>query len=145
VKLNGTNNANKNASNNKNGNISMSQASMQLVAPPISTFQNIAFEELLAQYEGLEQKIQSSVQLNQALLMSSNLKETSGVINGQSIAEVNGGEPNQNLIDTAKVGQNGDNTGGSYFYKADYMSDLTKKCASKDLSQINKLLANIGT
>jgi hypothetical protein len=57
VKLNGTNNTNKNVSNNKNGNISLSQASMQLVAPPISTFQNIAFDELLAQYEGLEQKI----------------------------------------------------------------------------------------
>ena len=32
------------------------------------------------------------------------------------------------------AGAEGLNTGGSYFYKADYIADLSKKCASKDIA-----------
>ena len=37
------------------------------------------------------------------------------------------------------------NTGGSYFYKTDYIADLTKKCATKDIAQVSKILTNMGT
>ena len=43
------------------------------------------------------------------------------------------------------AGPEGLNTGSSYFYKADYIADLSKKCASKDMDQVSKLLTNIGT
>ena len=36
-------------------------------------------------------------------------------------------------------------SGGTYFYKQDYMSDLSKKCASKDFAQVSKILTNMGT
>ena len=35
-------------------------------------------------------------------------------------------------------------TGAPYFYKQDYLADLTKKCASKDFEQVSKLLGNLG-
>ena len=37
------------------------------------------------------------------------------------------------------------NTGPSRFSKADYIAALSKKCASKDIDEVSKLLTNIGT
>ena len=38
----------------------------------------------------------------------------------------------------------GVSTGAPYYYKQDYMADLTKKCATKDFEQVSKLLGNLG-
>ena len=35
-------------------------------------------------------------------------------------------------------------TGAPYYYKHDYLADLTKKCASRDFEQVSKLLGNLG-
>lgn len=50
--------------------------------PPVQTFENAPFKELMSQYEGVHHKIQPTIELQQALLMSTNFKEGAGIVNG---------------------------------------------------------------
>ena len=52
--------------------------------------------------------------------------------------------PRQTVTDKVGSAPDGATTGAAYFYKQDYMADLAKKCASKDFTQVSKLLGNLG-
>ena len=79
----------------------------------------------------------ANVNTMQNIIPQNSVVQTSSTSNGH-VAGVNGNE---------KIGTtpDGTSTGGNYFFKQDYMSDLTKKCASKDFAQVSKLCTNIGT
>ena len=118
-----------------------------MAGPGISTFENTAFNDLMNQYEGSQQRIQPAIELNQAFQLSTNLKEAAGIVNGSQMLAPSQ-VPNSNQLGGGdKVGSApGDaDAGGSYFYKTDYISDLSKKCSGKDFAQISKLLTNMGT
>lgn len=53
--------------------------------PPISTFENAGFNDLMNQYEGTQQRIQPAIELNQAFQLSTNLKEAAGIVNGSQM------------------------------------------------------------
>lgn len=90
----------------------------------------------MSQYEGVHHKIQPTIELQQALLMSTNFKEGAGIVNGTQITG-SGPLPHSNqLTKSDKVGSapDGGDAGASYYYKQDYLSDLSKKCQSKDFA-----------
>lgn len=79
--------------------------------------------------------------------MSTNFKEAAGIVNG-SVMLGPALNPNSNQLGLGdKVGSapDGVDAGASYFYKTDYIADLSKKCSGKDFAQISKLLTNMGT
>lgn len=109
----------------------------------------------------------STIELNQAMLMTTNFKETAANINNmQAVASaknsnnlsnsagssglqgstksatktVNGGSYREKVGSTPEAVS----SGASYYFKQDYMADLTKKCATKDFEQVTKLLTNLG-
>lgn len=49
---------------------------------PLQSFEKANFEELLSHYEGVNAKVKPTLELAQALLMTSNLKEAAGNIQG---------------------------------------------------------------
>lgn len=78
--------------------------------------------------------------------MSTNFKEAAGIVNGTQISGAGPMQHSNLLIKGDKVSSapDGADGGGSYFYKQDYVADLSKKCQSKDFEQVSKLLTNIG-
>jgi hypothetical protein len=66
--------------------------------------------------------------------MSTNFKEAATIVNGTQITGGNDNQPSNSLIKGDKVGSapDGGDAGASYFYKQDYVADLSKKCFSKD-------------
>jgi hypothetical protein len=113
----------------------------------VATFENAAFDDLMNRYEGSQQRLQHTIELNQAFQLSTNLKEAAGVVNGsQMIAPAHVPGSNQlGIGDKVGSAPDGADAGASYYYKADYIADLTKKCSGKDFTQISKLLTNMGT
>jgi len=68
--------------------------------------------------------------------MSNNFKEAAAVTSGQQINAL-GHAPGRS--DPTAV-----DTGQGYFYKQDFMADLSKKCANKDFELVTRLLNNFG-
>ena len=111
------------------------------------------------QYEGVTNRPQPTLELAQAMLMTSNMKEAAANMNDLQMATAyaNGhykvapttestSKNVSGVTSGEKVGSAPEtiSTGASYFYKQDYMADLAKKCASKDFAQVSKLVANLG-
>jgi hypothetical protein len=68
--------------------------------------------------------------------MSSNFKEAAAIVNG-SVMLGPALTPNSNQLGIGeKVGSapDGVDAGASYFYKTDYIADLSKKCSGKDFA-----------
>jgi len=116
------------------------------------------------QYEGVTSRAHPTIELTQAMLLTTNFKEAAANINNiqmnisakkfsgisnvhAPLGSTKGTSKNVTGVSSGeKVGSAPDavSTGASYFYKQDYMADLAKKCASKDFEQVSKLMANLG-
>jgi len=71
-------------------------------------------------------------------------KNGTSMINGHSLSGAQASPHKTVTGDKVGSAPEAVTTGASYFFKQDYMADLAKKCASKDFTQVSKLLGNLG-